>query len=101
MDRIINMIGVFSIVGSLIFVGLELRQSHTIALATQVQARVEQQLDRNRTWFEGQWELGYKVATTPYEELNDAEKWVVDQDMYWIQRMQENSFYQFSSGLLD
>lgn len=35
MDRIINMIGVFSIVGSLIFVGLELRQSHTIALATQ------------------------------------------------------------------
>ena len=101
MDRIINMIGVFSIVGSLIFVGLELRQSHTIALATQVQARVEQQLDRNRTWFEGQWELGYKVATTPYEELNDAEKWVVDQDMYWIQRMQENSFYQFSIGLLD
>ena len=74
MDRIINMIGVFSIVGSLIFVGLELRQSHTIALATQVQARVEQQLDRNRTWFEGQWELGYKVATTPYEELNDAGK---------------------------
>lgn len=101
MDRIINMIGVFSIVGSLIFVGLELRQSHTIALATQVQARVEQQLDRNRTWFEGQWKLGHKVATTPYEGLTEAEKWVRHQDMKWVQLMQQNSFYQYSVGLLD
>ena len=63
-DRAINLISVLGVIGSLIFVGLEVRQAHTIALATQVQARLEQQLDRNRTWFEGQWELGYTLATT-------------------------------------
>ena len=71
MDRAINIIGVASVVGSLIFVGLELRQSQQIALADQVEARLEKTLDRNRTWFEGQRELGYKIATTPYEELSD------------------------------
>ena len=100
-DRVINLISVLSVVGSLVFVGLEVRQAHTIALATQVQARVEQQLHRNRLWFEGEWELGHKIATTPYEELTDAEKWVRDQDMNWVQLMQQNSFYQYSVGLLD
>ena len=52
-DRAINLISVLGVIGSLIFVGLEVRQAHTIALATQVQARLEQQLYRNRTWFEG------------------------------------------------
>ena len=101
MDRVINIISVASVVGSLIYVGLEVRQAHTIALATQVQARLEQQLDRNRTWFEGQWEVGYKIATTSYEELSAAEKWATDRDMEWIQLMQQNSFYQYSVGLLD
>ena len=55
-DRAINLISVLGVIVSLIFVGLEVRQAHTIALATQAQARLEQQLDRNRTWFEGQWE---------------------------------------------
>ena len=101
MDRAINIIGVASVVGSLIFVGLELSQSQQIALAGQVQARLEKTLDRNRTWFEGQWELGYKIATTPYEELSDPEKWVRDEDMVWAQMIQQFSLYQYSVGLLD
>ena len=42
MERALNVVGVLSVVGSLIFVGLELRQSQRIALAGQVQARTEQ-----------------------------------------------------------
>ena len=36
---IANFLGVIGIIGSLIFVGLELRQSHRIALANQIQSR--------------------------------------------------------------
>ena len=81
LDTWIQLIGMLGVLGGLVFVGLEMRQSHTIALATQVQARLEQQLDRNRTWFEGQWELGYTLATTPYNQLTDSERWARDQDL--------------------
>ena len=53
LDIWIQLIGMLGVLGGLVFVGLVMRQSHTIALATQVQARLEQQLYRNRTWFEG------------------------------------------------
>ena len=36
---IANFLGVIGIIGSLLFVGLELRQSHKIALADQIQSR--------------------------------------------------------------
>ena len=100
LDTWIQLIGMLGVLGGLVFVGLEMRQSHTIALATQVQARLEQQLDRNRTWFEGQWELGYTLATTPYNQLTDSERWARDQDLDWIHRMQQNSYYQYRIGLL-
>ena len=100
LDTWIQLIGMLGVLGGLVFVGLEMRQSHTIALATQVQARLEQLLDRNRTWFEGQWELGYTLATTPYNQLTDSERWARDQDLDWIHRMQQNSYYQYKIGLL-
>ena len=100
LDTWIQLIGLLGVLGGLVFVGLEMRQSHTIALATQVQARLEQLLDRNRTWFEGQWELGYTLATTPYNQLTDSERWARDQDLDWIHRMQQNSYYQYKIGLL-
>ena len=37
--RMVNFLGVCGIIGSLVFVGLELRQSHRIALAAQQQQR--------------------------------------------------------------
>ena len=101
MDRVVNIIGVASVVGSLIFVGLELRQSHQIALAGQIQARTEQSLAMRLTYLEGQWELGHKINTTPYEELGDAEKWASEQMVGWRTSMQQNNYYQYRAGLLD
>ena len=40
-SNIANILGTIGVIGSLIFVGLELRQSHKIALAGQIQARNE------------------------------------------------------------
>ena len=64
MDRVVNIIGVASAVGSLIFVGLELRKSHPIALAGQIQARTLQSLAMRLTYLEGQWEFfgGFRSA---------------------------------------
>ena len=101
MERALNVVGVLSVVGSLIFVGLELRQSQRIALAGQVQARTEQGLMRYLVYLEGEWELGHKISTTPYEELSDAEKWAKNQIMAWQTSMQQNNYFMYRVGLLD
>jgi len=101
MERIINMIGVLSVVGSLFFVAIELRQSQQIALADQVQARTNQGLARNLIFLEGQWELGHKINTTPYIDLTEPEKWASEQLYAWQKEMEQNSFYQYRAGLLD
>ena len=56
-----NFLGVVGVIGSLIFVGLELRQTQQIAIAAQVQSRAEQLTERNLVWLQGQWELGYRI----------------------------------------
>ena len=101
MERALNVVGVLSVVGSLIFVGLELRQSQRIALAGQVQARTEQGLIRNLTFLEGEWELGHKISTTPYEELSEPEKWARNQMIAWSTSMQQNNHFMYRVGLLD
>ena len=100
-DRAINLVSVLSVVGSLIFVGLELRQSQQIALASQVQARTDQALMRNLTFLEGEWELGHKISTTPYENLSGAEQWARDQIFGWQRIMQQNNYFMYRTGLLD
>ena len=101
MERALNVVGVLSVVGSLIFVGLELRQSQRTALVGQVQARTEQALMRSLTYLEGEWELGYKISTTPYEELSEPEKWAGNQIISWSTSMQQNNYFVYRVGLLD
>ena len=62
---IANFLGVVGVIGSLIFVGLELRQTQQIALAAQVQSRAEQLTDRSLVWLQGEWELGYRIRAVP------------------------------------
>ena len=51
-DTWIQLIGMLSIVASLLFVGLEMRQSHRFALAAQQQARTEIFIDALNTMSE-------------------------------------------------
>ena len=45
-ERFVNVAGVIGLIASLLFVGLELRQSQRIALASQIQARAQMNVDR-------------------------------------------------------
>lgn len=98
---IANFLGVVGVIGSLVFVGLELRQTQKIAIASQVQSRAEQLTERQLIWLQGQWELGYRINTTPYEQLTDEEKWVVEVDTEWQKTMQQTNYYAYREGLLD
>ena len=40
LSEVANILGVLGIIGSLIFVGVEMKQSHTIAMAAQIQDSV-------------------------------------------------------------
>lgn len=52
-----NFLGVVGVIGSLIFVGLELQQTQKIAIAGQVQARAEMLANRSIALMQGEAEL--------------------------------------------
>ena len=75
---LIQLVGMLGVIASLIFVGLQMRQTQQIALAAQAQARTEMLLTRHMTFLEGRSELGYRAFATPYAELTPEERWVRD-----------------------
>ena len=96
-----NFLGVLGVIGSLVFVGLELRQTQKIAIAAQVQARAEQLTERNLVWLQGQWELGYRIRTKPHDELTPADVWAKEIETSWQKTMQQTNYYAYRAGLLD
>ena len=58
----IQLIGMLRVLGGLVFVGLEMRQSQLIALGSQVQARTELRAQMQLTPFEG----NIDVANRPF-----------------------------------
>ena len=111
-----ELIGLLAIVASLIFVGLELRQSHQIALAAQYQART----DAGREYFYRSLDSDYRLET----QATDLQVWdwsaivLTDEDEQWLSENPptvwaeaaywavinlygfDNYHYQFESGLL-
>lgn len=98
---IANFLGVVGVIGSLIFVRLELRQTQQIALAAQVQSRAEQLTDRSLVWLQGEWELGYRIRTLTHEALTPAEIWAKELETSWQKTMQQTNYYAYRAGLLD
>ena len=111
-----EMIGITAIVASLIFVGLELRQSHQIALAAQYQARTDsgreyfyqslasdhriKELARDiRQW---EWPPGF-LSSTEREWLDIKSPELLAEASYWATINLygfDNYHYQYQSGLL-
>ena len=91
-DTWIQLLGMMGVLGGLVFVGLEMRQTQQIAIASQVDARNQSQLAKRNIWLEGQWELGHKITTTPYEELSEAEKFARNQMLQWQRDIQTNNY---------
>ena len=101
-ESLIQLLGMVGIIGSLIFVGLEMRQSQRIALAGQQALRTQFFLDgvdalsepqkSNQTLIE--MLLGDIPVTEDYE-------WVVENGMHRNWWIFENDFVQYDLGLMD
>lgn len=110
-------IGIFAIVLSLIFVGLQIKQSYEIAIAGQYQARFDSYLAINSMRFES--DVGLRVAGEGIREAaarldsipDSASQWLEDTPVeeigyrYFMAHMTlkqyDNIHYQYRSGFLD
>ena len=100
LDVWIQLIGMFSIVVSLLFVGLQMQQSQTIALASQQQARTEVLVDIIGAFDEGNKSfvdfISGTVEGTYFDDSN-----VVRDAIWQLWMLYENDFLQYKLGLMD
>ncbi len=95
---IAELVGIAAIVASLLFVGLQLKQSHEIALATQYQSRAEATQNLHLAAIEADW-----IAPIPAlrNQVNDDMS-ARDINMYlWLWIQFDNHYYQYQSGFMD
>lgn len=92
-----ELIGIVAIVASLVFVGLQLRQGHEIALATQYQARAEATQDLHLTAIEADW-----LPVRPLRDRISDEMPARDINVFlWLWIQYDNHYYQYQAGFLD
>ena len=71
-----NFLGVVGVIGSLVFVGLELRQTQRIALAGQIQERAKMQTDRLIGYVSGNADAFrlFQMQNVSFAEISKEEK---------------------------
>ncbi len=88
-------IGIMAIVASLIFVGLQLKQSQEIAIAAQYQSRTE----AAQSLALAHLEAGY-VLRRFKNRVNDGVSAEDISTFHWLWLSQDNHFYQYQSGFI-
>jgi len=102
LDTWIQLLGLMSVLGGLIFVGLQMEQTQQIAIAGQVQARAEMMSTRILNGLEGNLDSNrlFNISSTDFQSLESQEKFVAGQMHTWMGIMFENNFAQYQMGLL-
>lgn len=104
-----NFLGVVGVIGSLIFVGLELRQSQKIALGNQIQERANMAADFILTNLQGSGagrqllairKEGLNLNLVDPDTLNDEQYEAFNLIQDWRVNSIENVFQQYALGLL-
>lgn len=95
---IAELIGIAAIVASLIFVGLQMKQNHEIALAGQYQARAEVTLDLYSTFVEIDDIPNVPALRNRISETVTARSIA---EILWLWIAMDNHYYQYKSGFLD
>lgn len=95
-----NFLGAIGVIGSLVFVGLELQQSQQIALGGQQQARTALIAELWLAGLEGESET-LTVMQSEWETLTPHQKSVREQMQRFFWTMLENNFYQYEIGLVE
>ncbi len=97
-----QLVGLFSVVGSLIFVGLQMKQAHQIALADIWQTRTAALTEASMSMASNELFISalLKWTTGRIEDITPTE----DQVGYWVANAVmmffENSLYQYTLGFL-
>ena len=89
---LIQLLGMIGIIGSLVFVGLEMRQSHRIALAAQHQARSEMFMDQVNVHTE---------AGLTFRNYSNEERYAGLNGLWAASIVFENDFVQYELGLME
>ena len=89
---LIQLLGMIGIIGSLVFVGLEMRQSHRIALAAQHQARSEMFMDQVNVHTE---------AGLTFRDYSNEERYAGLNGLWAASIVFENDFVQYELGLME
>ena len=94
----LQVIGMFGVLAGLVFVGLELRQSHKIALAAQYHARAES----TQAIYLAHLESGFDYATVsiPMTELSPTELNARRATVQWLWTQLDNLHFQYQAGFL-
>ena len=102
-DTWIQLLGMLGVLGGLIFVGLEMRQSQIIAIGNQVQARGDTQLAILTTPLEGDQRLLslFSFGSIPNEsDLSEEDRLLFEQLTRIRMASLQASWQQFNLGLL-
>ena len=97
LDTWIQLLGMAGIIVSLIFVAMQMRQSHRFALAAQQQARMEVFVDAVNTMSE----TGVSFQDFQVNGLSDTNRIQVDNFFHQLWWIHENDFLQYNLGLMD
>ena len=98
---LVQFLGMIGIIGSLIFVSLQMQQTQRIAIGGQVQARAEMFVNRIMTGLEGNLDANklFYYRDFNYDELDEEQKFIAREMHQWIGIMVENNFTQYQMGL--
>jgi len=100
LDVWIQLIGMLSIVASLIFVGLEMRQTQQIALSTQQQERAHKAVDMILGFMEAGHDFDAIMRAETSEGLNEFQQMGRRNFYQTTLYFAENDFNQYENGLL-
>lgn len=95
-----QVVGIFALVASLIFVGLQMKQTQNIALAGQYQARAESTMEYYLTNLETS--QGHMAIFTPSADeitRTDVGYYLMAANFFWVKY--DNHHFQYTSGFLD
>ena len=95
-----NFLGVVGVIGSLIFVGLELQQTQRIALADMEQRRSEQNTDRALAFLSGEAEAYANSRGKLFNQLSQKERLLREMHWEWATQMQQNTLFQYQEGFI-
>lgn len=100
LDTCVQLLGMIGVISGLIFVGLEMRQAQTIAIAGQVQQRAAMQSEFFSTITERGEDIGEVVLNQDFSQLSEPQK-KIKRNIAWQQWNRiENDFYQYTLGLM-